>query len=125
MTAQIELDGCKARKSILAVTARDLRLRDQKACIIIKLLTTFVNDFVVPDEATWRAYARSEHDPQVMCRLEGGFSRPMVPHGGAYPKRGKKRRKSPEGRSAANLIQHINRWQAPQCKTVVSSLRRL
>jgi hypothetical protein len=74
------------------------------------LLTIFVNDFVVPDEAAWRAYARSEHDPRVMCRRDGSTSRPMAPHGGAYLPRGNERGKSYEGRSAANLSQRINRW---------------
>jgi hypothetical protein len=100
MDVQIRLGCCKARKPIPVVIARDLRLPDQKVCIIIKLLTIFVNDFVVPDEAAWRAYARSVHDPKVMCRLDRSTLRPMAPHGGTYPARGKEGRKSDQGRSA-------------------------
>jgi hypothetical protein len=74
------------------------------------LLTIFVNDFVVPDEATWRVHARSEHDPQIICRLDSATGRRMVRHGGAHPPHGKERSKSSEGRSAANRIQRINRW---------------
>jgi hypothetical protein len=44
VTAQTKLAGRKLGSVILVPIGRDLRLRDQEACIIIKLLTIFVND---------------------------------------------------------------------------------
>jgi hypothetical protein len=45
------------------------------------LLTNFVNDFVVPDEATRRAYARFVLDRQIMDRLGGSTFRPIGRYG--------------------------------------------
>jgi hypothetical protein len=61
----------------------------------------------VPDEARWRAYARSGHDPQI-SHLDGSLLRPTAPDGGTNPSHGIERRESSEGWSMANLPQYFD-----------------
>ena len=73
--------GCRAEGPSLFPMASRFLFARRKDCIIIKLLTNFVNDFVVPDEATWRAYVRFVLGPRTMHRLDGSMSRPGAPCG--------------------------------------------